>query len=75
MDIHNPTSKGVTITWQIEADPESSPLGAVRAVWREIFGRDPDFVGPDEACMFLVKDNATGEEVFMDLANLDDLTD
>lgn len=71
MDIHSPTSQGVTITWQIEGDPEDSPLGAVRAVWREYFGRDPDLVGPDEACVFLVKDNATGEEILLDLADIE----
>lgn len=74
MDIHNPTSQGVTITWQIEDGPEVSPLGAVRWVWSEIFGRDPDLVGPDEACVFLVKDDATGEEALIDLANLEGLT-
>lgn len=54
------------VSWAISETDATTPLEAARAVWREIFGRE--VAGADDACVFTVKDTATGEEVSVDLS-------
>ncbi|MFJ2662521.1 hypothetical protein [Arthrobacter koreensis] len=57
------------VSWQIDSTG-SSPEEAAAKIWRDIFGRTA--VTPDDACVFTVRDAATGESVRVDLSETAD---
>ncbi|MDX3020078.1 hypothetical protein [Streptomyces acidiscabies] len=54
------------VSWEIDAEG-GSPLGAARQVWADIFGRDG--ATDEDACVFTVIDNTTGQSVVIDLSD------
>lgn len=53
------------VSWKIDSEA-SSPEEAAAKVWRESFGRNQ--AGPDDACVFTVRDCLTGETARIDLS-------
>lgn len=53
------------VSWKIDSNA-STPEEAAAKVWRESFGRT--VAGPDDACVFTVRDCLSGETVRIDLS-------
>jgi len=55
-----------TINGENDSEDPSSPMDVASHVWRETFGRR--HASAEDACVFEVMDNATGETVTVDLS-------
>lgn len=52
------------LTWTVDSNG-STPEQAAARIWRDVFGRTA--AGPDDACVFTVRDALTGETTRVDL--------
>lgn len=62
-------SAGYLVSWNIDEDEDQTPAQAAWSVWRKIFGRG--IAAANDACVFEVKDWATGTSFHIDLSETD----
>lgn len=53
--LRDTNERDFTVSWEINEETRSA-REAAENVWRDVFGRDPENVNPDNACVFSVTD-------------------